>query len=59
MTDYTSLVTGLSVALGLVSVCLGISGIIIKANCSECDEVDICFGLVKYKKTKFDTHTEP
>jgi hypothetical protein len=45
-------IAGLSFGLAVCSVLLGCAGIILKANASSCDEVDILWGCIRYSKNK-------
>ena len=45
MSDQVTI--SLSILLGFTSVALGICGLVLK---SDCDNVDLCYGLVKFTK---------
>ena len=51
MTDQVTI--SLSIMLGFASVALGICGLVLK---SDCDHVDLCYGMVKFRKSKKQRH---
>ena len=53
MTSETDIaIAGLSFGLAVCSVLLGCAGILLKANASSCDQVDILWGCIKYSKNE-------
>jgi hypothetical protein len=57
--EQNTIIAGLSIGLAVTSVLLGCAGLVLKANFSDCQDVDILYGCIKYSKnTSNDDSTD-